>query len=173
LLDYVDGNLARLHGITGNFGARLEELADQVGPSLFPLAVGIGLYFRPDRLMGLFGGVDPVWAVLVGALTSMAYCLGTMALLYFRLTPPNASRGDSNAAPQPASEPPSAFASKIMYLSKALVNEAVYLATVVGVVLAAVLNFMGIYLIARCVRNLAFLLLRIGKLVARLSGPSE
>ena len=89
LLDYVDGNLARLHGSSGSVGARLEEIADQVGPSLFPFGIGVGLYLRPDRILRLFGFVHPVWMLIVGALTLIAYCLGTMAILYIRLAPSN------------------------------------------------------------------------------------
>jgi phosphatidylglycerophosphate synthase len=169
LLDYVDGNLARLNGTASEFGGLLEELADQVGPSLFPLAIGVGLYFRPDRLLRLVGSVDPVWALLVGALTSISYCLSAMAHLYIRVIQ---NKATSAAARLPV---PGAHSNRLRVLQRALhlsrlgITEGVYLAIVFGIVLAAALDFMSIYLVARGIRNLTFLFLWIRRLVARLS----
>lgn len=172
LLDYVDGNLARLYGTASEFGGLLEELADQVGPSLFPLAIGIGLYFRPDRLMRLVGPVDPVWTLLIGALTSIAYCLGTMAFLYIRIIPVEATSRESAAPRLPV---PDGHSNSLRVLRRALhlgrlgITEGVYLAIVFGIVLAAALDFMSIYLIARGIRNFTILFLWIRLLLARLS----
>lgn len=172
LLDYVDGNLARLYGTAGEFGELLEELADQVGPSLFPFAIGVGLYFRPDRLMRLVGPVDPVWALLVGALTSIAYCLGTMALLYVRVIPARATGRENTAPRMPV---PGGHSNRLRVLRRALnlgrlgINEGVYLAVVIGVVVAAAFDVMSIYLIARGIRNLGFLFLGTRLVVSRLS----
>ena len=172
LLDYVDGNLARLHGTASGFGEFLEELADQVGPSLLPLAIGVGLYFRPDRLMRLVGPVDPLWALLVGALTSITYCLGAMAVLYIRVIEARAPSQGNTASPLPV---PGGQSNPLRVLRKALqlgrlgISEGTYLAIVFGIVLAAALDFMSIYLLARAIRNLRFLFLAIRLLVSRLS----
>ncbi len=172
LLDYVDGNLARLNGTASDLGGLLEELADQVGPSLFPLAIGVGLYLRPDRLLRLVGSVDPVWALLVGALTSIAYCLGAMALLYIRVIQIKATSWGSTA---PGQSVPGGHSSSLGLLRRALhlgrlgITEGVYLSIVFGIVLAAALDFMSIYLVARGMRNLTFFSLWIRRLVVCLS----
>jgi len=172
LLDYVDGNLARLYGTAGEFGELLEELADQVGPSLLPLGIGVGLYFRPDRLMRLVGPVDPVWALLVGALTSIAYCLGAMAVLYIRAIQKEALGREKTVPRLPV---PGGYSNRLRVLRRALhsgrlgITECTYLAIVFGIVLAAALDFMSIYLVARGIRNLRFLFLAVRILVARLS----
>jgi phosphatidylglycerophosphate synthase len=172
LLDYVDGNLARLYGTASEYSGLLEELADQVGPSLFPLAIGIGLYFRPDRLLRAAGSVDPVWALVVGALTSIAYCLGTMALLYTQVKQTKAHNRAETAPRLPVLGGHSdgfPVLQRAHQLARLGVTEGVYLAVVFGLVLAATLDFMSIYLVARGIRNLTFLFSWIRRLVARLS----
>jgi phosphatidylglycerophosphate synthase len=172
LLDYVDGNLARLYGTASEFGELLEELADQVGPALFPLAIGVGLYFKPDRLMRLVGPVAPVWALLVGALTSIAYSLGATAVLYIRVIQAESPSRENTAPRLPV---PGGHSNRSRVLRRALhlgrlcITEGMYLAIVFGIVLAAALDFLSIYLVARGIRNLRFLFLAIRLLVARLS----
>ena len=157
LLDYVDGNLARLYRTASELGAFLEELADQVGPSLFPLAISIGLYFRPDRWLRLVSSVDPIWVLLLGALTSIAYCLGMMAFLYIRVMPIKATSQGSTA---PRLSVPAGRPSPIRVLRTAFrlsITEGMYLTAVFGLALAGALDLMSIYLVARGIRNLAFL----------------
>jgi len=172
LLDYVDGNLSRLHGTAGDFGALVEELADHVGPAVFPLAIGAGLYFRPDRLLLAARSVEPVWALFIGAFTSIAYCLAIMARLYVRLIPPGAGSPVSTATRLPVTGdhrgPVRAFQTGLQ-MARRGTAEGVYFAIVFGVVLAAVLDLMSIYLIARGLRNLAALFWWIWRLETRLS----
>ncbi len=165
MLDYVDGNLARLNGNANDFGAFAEELADQVGPSLLPLAIGVGLYSRPDRLLRFEGGVHPVWPLLVGAVASLAYCLSTMAALYLRTMPVRVT--DKYGARMPAAVPPpiSLLARRTLRdLLRIGLREGVYFAVVFGIILAAALNLMSVYLLARALRNVTVLVLRLQRL---------
>jgi phosphatidylglycerophosphate synthase len=164
LLDYVDGNLARLQGTTGGVGAFLEEVVDQIGPSLFPLGVGIGLYLRPDRIMRFFGSIPPIWALFLGVLTSLTYCLGRMAALYVRLVPTNMSR-----AANPDTQHPAALVNGSVPELGRLISEGIYLAVVFGLVLTASLDVLSIYLGARALRNSAFLVVWTRRLAARIS----
>ncbi len=174
LLDYVDGNLARLCGTAGDLGGFLEELADQVGPSLFPFAVGIGLFSRPDHLMRSLPSVDPLWALLTGAVASMAYCLSATATLYVRaiavrLATPSGSKPRMTIS----TDRSDSLRVALFHLVERALTEGVYLAIVFGIVLAAALNLMSIYLLARTLRNLAVLFLRVRRLITRLSEVSS
>ena len=164
LLDYVDGNLARLDNASNNFGALLEELADQVGPSLFPVAVGVGLYFRSDQLLRLLGSAGPASALVAGAITSIAYCLGTIALFYVRFSPV-LSRGPSDRSPSRG-----IVVRRTRSLGSLMMNESIYLSVVFGVVLAAVFNVLSAYLFARGIRNLIFLVISLRLLSERMPG---
>jgi len=169
LLDYVDGNLARLYGTAGDFGALLEELADQVGPALFPLAIGVGLYLRPDRLLRLMGHVDPVWPLLAGALASIAYCLGAMTLLYIRVMKADSKRQGDLATRSPDSRASMGSGVNTLRWGRTAVIEGVYFAIVFGVVLAAIFDIMSIYLVARGLKNFVILFLWMRILVRRLA----
>lgn len=167
ILDYVDGNLARLQSTANGLGALLEELADQIGPSLFPLGIGVGLYFRPDRVLRSLGAAHPVGALMAGAITSMSYCLSVIALLYTRLIPIEARKGQSATIrpSRPAGE--AAVLRKGIYVAKDLVNEGLYLAIVFGVILAATFDVMSIYLAARAIRNMVLLMISVWGLAGR------
>ncbi len=171
LLDYVDGNLARLYGTAGHFGRFLEELVDQLGPSLLPLAIGLGLYFRPDRLFRLIGSVHPVWVLLAGALTSIAYCLGAIARLYVRAIRTKTA-GRASGAPGFTISKDHCVAGRVpgraLQLSKLAITEGTYLAIVFGIVSAAALDLMSVYLLARSIRNVVFFSSQIRRLIAHL-----
>jgi phosphatidylglycerophosphate synthase len=165
LLDYVDGNLARLNGNANDFGAFLEELADQVGPSLLPLAIGVGLYSRPDRLLRFEGGVHPAGPLLVGAVASIAYCLSTMAALYMRTMQVQVT-GEYAAKMPKAVLPPVSLPARLTLLDLLRIGlkEGVYFAIVFGMILAAGLNLMSVYLLARALRNVTVFVLRLQRL---------
>ena len=167
LLDYVDGNLARLYRTAGSFGALLEELADQVGPTFFPLAVGLGLYLRPDHLLSSLRLGNSVGMLLIGALTSVSYCLSTTVLLYIRLIAAKAVGGECVARQSSSGGHSGANQKAELFVS--IIKETAYLAPVVGVVLAAALDFMSIYLLARCLRNMVYLVVATRRLAARLA----
>ncbi len=75
ILDYVDGNVARVSGSTF-FGGFLDDIADILIKAVTPLCVAVGLYFRPDILLA---GMDynPMAILLVGML--IAACSGAKA----------------------------------------------------------------------------------------------
>ena len=171
LLDYVDGNLARLQRTTGKIGELLEELADQPGPSLLPIAIGIGLFIRPDRLLSSMGRSHSIWALLVGALASLAYCLIAITTLYIREVSGRFSRpaipGDRPSVRCDSVPPYRIFRVSIDIARRALA-ESVYFAIVFGIILAAAFNVMSIYLLARSLRNVTVLISRVRLLATRL-----
>jgi hypothetical protein len=85
LLDYVDGNLARLYGSVSRFGDNLDHLAHVVENTLLPLALGVGVFNHPDLLLRhahLFG---PEIGLGIGVAGSLLWCLTTIARLECRL----------------------------------------------------------------------------------------
>jgi phosphatidylglycerophosphate synthase len=153
MLDYVDGNLARMYATCGYFGAILEEVADHLGPSLFPFAVSIGLYLKPDRVLAGVGLAHSPWILVCGAMASIVYCLAVMALVYIKLIALNVPATVPEAACGPISREQTGH--PLLRLGRRAINEILYLSVVFGVVLAASLNVMSLYLAARAVRNLA------------------
>ncbi|MGI9308107.1 MAG: CDP-alcohol phosphatidyltransferase family protein [Gammaproteobacteria bacterium] len=72
ILDYVDGNIARVSGSTF-FGGFLDDIADILIKAFTPLCVAVGLYFRPDiYLVG--SNIDPIAILLVGAVIFACSC---------------------------------------------------------------------------------------------------
>ena len=51
LLDYVDGNIARLKGKTSYYGKFIDSIVDIFVSALIPISVSIGLYMEPDYLL--------------------------------------------------------------------------------------------------------------------------
>lgn len=78
-LDFVDGNIARYHGRPTRYGALLDGMADRLGYILPPLAIGVGLYRRPDTLLLALPVVPPWLPLLLGAVTTF----GTVLLLHW------------------------------------------------------------------------------------------
>jgi phosphatidylglycerophosphate synthase len=75
ILDYVDGNVARVSGSTF-FGGFLDDIADILIKAVTPLCVAVGLYFRPDILLAGFD-YDPMIILLVGVVITA--CSGAKA----------------------------------------------------------------------------------------------
>lgn len=75
MLDYVDGNVARVSGSTF-FGGFLDDIADILVKAVTPLCVAVGLYFRPDIFLD---GLDynPMVVLLCGLLITA--CSGAKA----------------------------------------------------------------------------------------------
>lgn len=77
-LDFVDGNIARYHHCPTRYGALLDGMVDRLGYILPPLAIGIGLFRRPDQFLLSLPLAIPSWLpLLLGATAS----LGTVLLL--------------------------------------------------------------------------------------------
>lgn len=84
LMDFVDGNLARLRGESNHFAKFMDGVRDTFVASFFPMAVGFGLYRRPDHfLVSWFGEASGGLILLAGAITALAVSL--QVYLVFRL----------------------------------------------------------------------------------------
>jgi phosphatidylglycerophosphate synthase len=85
LLDWVDGNLARLQRRSTYLGDFLDVLSDRVASILLPAGLAIGLYHRPDvLLLRLSSQLDVGLMLLVGVTTlTIVECLAHM--LHWRL----------------------------------------------------------------------------------------
>jgi phosphatidylglycerophosphate synthase len=85
LLDYVDGNLARLYATVSTRGRLLDELMHVVERVVLPLALGAAVVRRPDwplRAAHYFSSEVPLGA---GVFASIAECLCMIAILESRL----------------------------------------------------------------------------------------
>jgi phosphatidylglycerophosphate synthase len=61
LLDHVDGQLARLHGVSSLDGTQLDYLMHHTINLLVPLGIGVGLFVRTAEPLWFVGGL--VWGV--------------------------------------------------------------------------------------------------------------
>ncbi len=68
-LDLIDGNLARLQG-PSEFGGFLDEITDILVKIFTPVAVAVGLYVRPDKLLGTFE-IENWVILLIGVSTGL------------------------------------------------------------------------------------------------------
>jgi len=85
LLDYVDGNIARLTAKTSYFGKFIDGLVDSVVSAFMPIAVSFGLYLRPDRIMVYIdNNFDKSVILLIGTLTAIMICLQTVIAFRFQ-----------------------------------------------------------------------------------------
>jgi phosphatidylglycerophosphate synthase len=172
LLDYVDGDIARLQGKTSHLGKFLDGMTDTLIGALLPLAVSLGLYSKPDRILApLSSQVDPGLIWVVGASISVTTCLG--ALLIFRLraasleiqlqkggeiqTKPLASGDQVRSWPKP-------LRWVLVSLKYGIRTEAYFM--LIGIVLFAALDVMSVYVAIRCVAcSLSFALALVRALV--------
>lgn len=88
LLDCVDGAMPRATAQTSRYGAFIDTLGGYVVYIALPLAVGIGLFLRPETSLELFlhrfgWGADPALLALIplafGVLASWAVMLRSMS----------------------------------------------------------------------------------------------
>lgn len=78
IVDYVDGNIARVHGTTSHYGKFLDGVVGEVVDSLFWLCLGMGIYRRSlltQNSFLLFSN-EPSLYLLVGGVATAAF-LGT------------------------------------------------------------------------------------------------
>lgn len=152
ILDYVDGNIARLHGKTNHFGKFLDGMAGTIVNVLLPIAVAIGLANRPDKVLADFGG-DPAGQVVIlvlGALTALAICLQSLVSYRFRLAcfeaqvniPGGGKAASSN------SQTTANYIKRMLYgIRFCLKTEAYFMLT--GIILFAALDILSIYIMVR------------------------
>lgn len=76
LLDYVDGNIARVTDSSSKYGNYIDIISDYIIIGLMPIAIGIGLYNHPDPYLNylsnlLFGvGISSSMYLIIGILYS-------------------------------------------------------------------------------------------------------
>jgi phosphatidylglycerophosphate synthase len=98
ILDFVDGNIARLRGPIG-FGRFFEAVADPLVRILIPVAIGIGLYLRPDTLVSYFGtAIDPAWMLIAGFGTGLASSVKYFLAAEFARSSPQEEAKDAGQA---------------------------------------------------------------------------
>jgi phosphatidylserine synthase len=162
LLDYVDGNIARLHGKTSHLGKFLDGIVDTIISVLTPLAVAVGLYSRPDWVMLAVGAqVNLGLILLAGALTSIAVCLQILFIVRLqaaRFELQLQSERSSAQLPITARGPRSGLLRlAVSNLEYGLKTESYFMLT--GIVLFAALGMLSVYIVIHWIaRSLAFLL---------------
>ena len=73
LLDYVDGNVARIRGTSSYFGMFLDGAVSRIVRAFFYLCISIGVYRNPDYLLTSWAtaNADRGLVLVLGALTSL------------------------------------------------------------------------------------------------------
>jgi len=80
LLDNIDGHIARFHRNSSYVGSLLDPLASWVQRTLFPVSLGLALYFSPSNSIYAFGLTVPAWAWIAVGITRMYAYLLTIAI---------------------------------------------------------------------------------------------
>jgi phosphatidylglycerophosphate synthase len=74
-LDLIDGNIARLAGPSA-FGGFLDEITDILLKVFTPVALALGLFLAPDRILTSSLSALPNWMVLIaGLVTAVSSCV--------------------------------------------------------------------------------------------------
>ena len=152
LLDYVDGNLARLRHRTTTVGEFLERTTDSLVMAVMPAAMALGLFLHPDRVLRARWVDFPAELILiVGVATSGSFFAcqlirfsARIAMLELQL----ANGGDRLRA----SETGNNGQRKCLSVRQSLV-EFEYLFATVGLLLLALFQLTSVYLAARCLNT--------------------
>ena len=147
ILDYVDGNIARLRGSSSHIGKFVDGIADTSVNVLIVIAVGIGIYMGGDALVPSGSPVRAAF-LLGGALTAILMTL--QALLVFRL---RAASFEAGWRPESVSDEPGTGRSKVRMERLASTADTILrfegFAMLVGIVIFALLNVLSLYLVIR------------------------
>jgi hypothetical protein len=163
LLDYVDGNIARLYGNANDRGAFLDALVHVFERSLIPLSVAVGLCVRRDRLLTYYALSSQV-IFLLGLFGSLTGFARTFLSLWTprndRLDVPSSlpqPSGQTWASPVTSQQATGTFAARIFKYSKQavrlLIRESAFLCDAVGIVVLAALDLLSVFLILVAVQN--------------------
>jgi hypothetical protein len=164
LLDYVDGNLARLNKTASILGQLLDGTAHIFERCLLPVGVAVGLCFRPDRLCTAYGLSNRL-ILPVGFLISMLGFSRT-ALSLLQLTTDQLGirigwhvpqSGLARPAPQFSSVPNAVgnFTSlqKTKYVIRRLLTEGAFFLDGIGIIVLASFDLMSVFLVAVGIQN--------------------
>jgi phosphatidylglycerophosphate synthase len=163
ILDYVDGNIARLRGITSHLGKFIDGVADTSVHVLIAIAIGVGLFQGEDALLSQLEPEVRSWFLFLGALTALAMTM--QAFLVFRLRaacyeaglPVGSRTGEVESVQWPAS----GFLRLGRRLDGVLRFEAFSMLT--AIVLFAAVNLLSVFLIIRFVARTAALAVEIAR----------
>lgn len=161
LLDYVDGNIARLHGTADEKGAFLDALVHIFERSLLPISVAVGLCMRRDRLL-TYCAVNSQWIFFVGLFGSItAFARTSFSLSNLKNCRPNTPDyslppGGNTRTPPPASRQRYSTVGglkKSKQLLRRLITESAHFFDAVGLIVLAALDLLSIFLMIVAVQN--------------------
>ena len=148
IVDYVDGNIARLRGISSHLGKFVDGTIDTVVGTLLPVAVGVGLHRQPDSvLLSLWSRDASFAALMLGTSAGLATCLRSLMIYRLRAARLEAE-AVAGARPDSAADARSASHRLARYMDIALRTE--LFAMLGAIVLFAWLQALGLYLILHC-----------------------
>jgi hypothetical protein len=162
LLDYVDGNIARLHGNANERGAFLDALVHVFERSLLPISVAVGLCVRRDRLLTHYAVSLPCifFVGLFGSITGFARTFLSLSnLKNCRLGTPDFSSQPSGHTGASPLNPKQGCSTSIglknsKQVMRRLITESAYLSDAVGLVVLAALDLMSVFLMFVAVHNI-------------------
>jgi phosphatidylglycerophosphate synthase len=160
LLDYVDGNIARLSDKTSYLGSFLDGIVGVLADVLMPISVSLGLFLMPDQnLTFIASQVSPWWILLVGALTSVATGLRFQVSSFLKLSyleaqlqgRPNKLETSKPLMSTPSNNFRKRLQSVILTLENGRknVSELLY----IGIVLFSAFEVMSLYLTLLCINS--------------------
>jgi phosphatidylglycerophosphate synthase len=160
LLDYVDGNIARLYGNANDRGAFLDALVHVFERSLLPISVAVGLCIRRDRLLTHYAvSAQCIFFVgLFGSITGFARTFLSLSNLKNQPfgTPVSSSQPSGRPSPVNSTQGYSTFVvlkygKKLMRL---LIRESAYFSDAVGIVVLAASDLLSVFLVFVAVHNM-------------------
>ena len=180
LLDYVDGNIARLYGNANDRGAYLDALVHVFERSLLPISVAVGLCIRRDRLLTHYAVSSQCifFVGLFGSITGFARTFLSLSNLK------NCRLGTTDSSSQPSgragASPLNSAQGYITFVGlknskkvvRRLITESAYLFDAVGIVVLAALDLLSVFLMFVAVHNM-FVLRDEWGLLRRNTPPKE
>ena len=160
LLDYVDGNIARLYGNASEKGAFLDALVHVFERSLLPISVAVGLYIRRDRLLTHYpiSSQYIFFVGLFGSITGFARtCLSLSNLKKCRRGAYGSSlqpTGHIAAALNPGQGRSLLGLKSSKQVLRRLIIESTYLSDTVGIIVFAALDLMTVLLMLVAGQNM-------------------
>lgn len=160
LLDYVDGNIARLYGNADDRGAFLDALVHVFERSLLPISVAVGLWVRRDRALTHYS-VSSQFIFLVGlfgSITGFARTYLSLSNLKNHPTGTSDSSSQSSARPSPLNSTQGYSTFGVLQYSRKvvrrLIKESGYLSDAVGIVVLAASDLLSLFLVFVAVHNM-------------------
>lgn len=154
LLDYVDGNIARLRASTSHLGKFVDGLVDTVIGTLLPVAVGVGLMKQPDGvLLALWPAAPGQAAILLGTVIAIATSLRSVFVFRLRAARYEAGGQDGAHLARDRGEAPrrSAIQRLALWFEVALRNEMFTMLS--AIVLFAWTQTLGAFLLIRALSS--------------------